>query len=362
MGLEIDDNYQALYQQLNEHSLEGDLLDIAWYRFKLCADAGLLLHCVPAVFGGHEDSFLSLCQAYESLGYHARDPGLTVSIHAHLWGCVFPIMMYGTEAQKQKYLPNLLNGETLGAYAFSEPQSWSKAVNMKSTAEKKDGTYILNAHKRFIVNCPISQLQIVYACVGDMVSAFIIEEEDEGIELLDMVATEGFITAAMGDLMLTNCKVDQSRVLGEIGEGKEMIRFTREMERVFIFSGLVGVLKWQLEEISVYVKARKVNHESITKFQTVDHKIAEMRIRLDSMRLWVHHCAQLKDNNEQITLDSAEAKVFCSEAYLKSSLAAMELVGAIGLASDDAARHGEAKPRSSSPQKGCLSAPLRDCA
>ncbi len=338
MGLEIDDNYQTLYQRLNEHSLDGDPLDIAWYRFKLCADSGLLLHCVPSEFGGHEDSFLSMCSAFESLGFHVRDPGLIVSIHAHLWGCVFPIMMYGTEEQKQKYLPGLLNGETLGAYAFSEPQSWTKAVEMKATAvldEKNKKQYVLNAHKRFIVNTPISQLQLVYACVDGMVTAFILDESDEGVELMDMVATEGFITASMGDLMVTDCRLDASRILGEIGEGKEMIRFTREMERVFMFAGLVGVLKWQLEEISVYVKSKKMSQQSLAKFQTVDHKISEMRVRLDTMRLWVNHCATLKDNQEQITLPSAEAKIYCSESYLKSTLEAMELVGAIGLASDD---------------------------
>jgi alkylation response protein AidB-like acyl-CoA dehydrogenase len=334
MSIDLDDNYQTLYQELNEFNIDIDPLDAAKNRLKICASAGFLLHTIPAAMGGHEDSFSNLCRVNESLGYHVRDPGLILSIHAHLWGCVYPIMLYGSDEQKQKYLPSLLSGEMIGAYAFNEPNPWSKAINMKSQAEKHQNLYKINAHKRFVVNCPISQVQIVYACIEGSVSAFLIEETDE-VELLDMLATEGFVNASMGDLMLTGCQLDESRLLGVIGEGKEMIRFTREMERVFVFSGLIGVLKWQLEEISVYIKTRKMHHKSSTYFQTVDHKVVNMRMRLDTMRLWVHYCASLKDKGEQITMESAEAKIFCAESFLQSTLEATELIGAIGVSTDD---------------------------
>lgn len=331
---DINDNYQKLYHRLNEFTLDMDYLDSAKQRFKMCAQSGIFLHAIPSIYGGHGDSFLNLCKVHESLGYHVRDPGLIISINAHIWGCIYPIILYGAQAQKKKYLAPLLNGDIIGAYAFNEPSPWMKAVNMKSCADSHNGIYNLNAHKRFVVNCPISNLQIVYLRTDKKVTSFLIEDRDN-VELLDMIATEGFINATMGDLMLTDCKLDHSRILGGIGEGKEMIGFTREMERVFIFAGLIGVLKWQLEEISVYVKTRRLHNHSPRYFQTIDHKIVNMKMRLDTMRLWVYHCANLKDNNNQITMESAEAKVYCSEAFLQSSIESTELMGAIGVSTDD---------------------------
>jgi alkylation response protein AidB-like acyl-CoA dehydrogenase len=331
MSLQIDDHYQELFQMLNTHELNEDDLQDSWYRFKLCSDSGLLLHAIPSLYGGNGDTFHTLCKAYEALGFFTRDPGLIISLQAHLWGIVFPIILYGTEEQKQKYIPSLIEGETIGGYAITEPDTGGGVTGLNATATKTSTGYTLNAHKRFITNAPIAKYILVYAYIEKDLCAFIVDVNDDGVEFYDVIATEGLITSPMGDVVLENCTIPEDRLVGSIGEGKAMAKFTREMIRSFIFSGIIGLMKWQLEQVSLYVNQRESNGSRLSTNQSVTHKIAEMRIRLDTMKLWIKRCAYLKDNNEAITLNSAQAKIYCSDAFLQSSLDTVQLMGAMGL-------------------------------
>lgn len=331
MALEVDDHYQELFHMLNSHELTDDDLQNAWYRFKLCSDSGFLLHAIPSEYGGNGDTFHTLCKAYEALGFFTRDPGLIVSLQSHLWGLLFPILLYGTEEQKHEYMPKLLEGEAIGGYAITEPDTGGGVACLNASAKKVKDGYKITAHKRFITNTPIAKYILLYAYVKKDLCAFIIDVEDEGVEFYDVMATEGLITAPMGDVLLEECFVPENRMIGDIGEGKAIAKFTREMERCFLYAGIGGLMKWQLEQISIYVNQRKSGGNIISSNQSVTHKIAEMKLRLDTVKLWIKRCAYLKDNNEAITLNSAQAKLYCSEAFLQSSLDTMQLMGAMGL-------------------------------
>ena len=332
MALQIDDHYQDLFSMLNQHGLNEDEFYNAWYRFKLCADSGLLLHGVPASYGGHSDSFYNLCKAYEALGFFSCDPGLVVSLQAHVWGILFPLVLYGSPRQKRDFIPALLDGDAIGGYAITEPDSGCTTTHLKASACREGDYYTINAHKRFIINAPIARYLLVYAYLQNELCAFLVDVEDPGVEFYDAIATEGLVTAPMGDVVLENCHLPAERMLGGPGEGRAIARFTREMERVFPFAGITGFMQWQLEQTSLYVNQKRSGSPSpLSSHESVGHTIANMRMRLDTCRLWVEHCARLKDDNQRITLSSAEAKVYCGEAFLNSAMDSVQLLGAMGL-------------------------------
>lgn len=139
----------------------------------------------------------------------------------------------------------------------------------------------------------------------------------------------------MGDVILENCLIPHARQLGKTGAGNMMIQQALELERAFIFAGICGIMDWQLETVIKFSRERKVNGAHLGKNQAIGHKIAEMKLRLDTIRLWVSECARLKDNNKRITLASAQTKLFAAEAFLQSSLDAVHILGSNGLMKDN---------------------------
>lgn len=311
----------------------GTSLEEAKTRFKACADKGLLRHALPETYGGYEDSFFDLVKAHERLGLHTQDPGLVLAINAHLWGAVFPLLKFGTPAQKDEWLPALLSAAAIGGHAITEPQAGSDVSGIEATAVKSDDEYILNGHKRYITNTPIADLLVIYAKVSDAagMSAFLVRSDDLGVDFQAAPTVKGCATAAMGDVVLTDCRLHKDRLLGKPGAGATMIQIAMGLERAFIFAGFTGVMEWQLDHVIKSVRMRKSGSGTLAEVQSVAHKIAEMKVRLDTSRLWLNRCAELLENGKRITLASAQTKLYASEAFLQSSLDAAHLLGAAGL-------------------------------
>ena len=139
--------------------------------------------------------------------------------------------------------------------------------------------------------------------------------------------------------------IPHSRQLGKTGAGNMMIQQALELERAFIFAGICGVMDWQLDSVIKFSRERKVNGTHLGKNQAISHKIADMKLRLDTIRLWVNECARLKDNNKRITLASAQTKLFAAEAFLQSSLDAVHILGSSALI--DRQPHGQTGQRRS---------------
>jgi alkylation response protein AidB-like acyl-CoA dehydrogenase len=296
----------------------------------------LLRHAVNEQYGGLGDSFRSLIRAHSELGLRTRDPGLLLAINAHLWGVVFPLLRFGTAQQQQDWLSGLLGGELIGGHAITEPQAGSDLNALLSTAVATKDGYRLQGHKRYITNAPLADVLVVYAKHegASSLSAFMVSRDDPGVEFRYGSGIKGCATASIGDVVLSDCEIPAERLLGKPGAGAVMLQLALEHERAFVFAGITGVMQWQLQRVTEYARSRSAGSDYLSGVQAVTHRIADMRLRLDTARLWIRECARLLDDGKRITLASAQAKLYASEAFLQSSLDAAHLLGASGLESE----------------------------
>ncbi len=302
-------------------------------RLLACARAGLLRHAVDAPHGGAGDGFHELVAAHEALGRRSRDPGLLLAVNAHLWGSVFALQKFGSAEQQAAWIPKLLDGRAIGGHAITEPDAGSDVQGLAATAVEDGDGFRLNGRKRFITNAPLADLLVVYARLGagGPLSAFLVQADDAGAGFLDGPVVQGCATASMGDVVLEDCRLPGTRLLGRAGAGATMIQLALELERAFVFAGLLGVMEWQLEKVTAWVRARPSGDGRLADVQAVAHRIAAMKLRLDTARLWIERCAALCEAGRRITLASAETKLYASEAFLDNSLDAVHLLGAAGL-------------------------------
>lgn len=300
-------------------------------RFLYCAKQGFLKHAIPEQYGGYGDHFANLINEHEALGKQCRDCGLLLSLNAHLWGAVFPILHHGDAEQRTAYLNKLLEGRLVGGHAITEIQAGSDLKGLTMTAEKSDRGFVLNGCKRFITNTPIADLLIVYARLDGQLTAFIVHSDDKGANFFDSPCVSGCRNATMGDVILENCSIPANRQLGKTGAGNMLIQQALELERAFIFAGICGVMSWQLQTVLQHSRERQVNGMHLGKNQAISHKIADMKLRLDGVKLWVNECARLKDAGQRITLTSAQTKLYAAEAFMQSSLDAVHILGGSGL-------------------------------
>lgn len=299
-------------------------------RLQQCGANGLFKHALPEQIGGASDGFQQLIEHHQQLGYATHDPGLILATNAHLWGTVFPLRKHASNEQINTWLPDLINGRMIGGHAITEAHSGSDPSTMHSQAIANQQGYLLNASKCYVTNAPIADLLIVYALLDQRPTAFIVCKDDDGFstETTTLQTCRG---ASMGKVILNNCQLDNSRILGKPGMGLQLIQQALELERAFIFAGISGVMQWQLEQVVEYSRQRQSGNVHLGKHQAVSHTIADMKLRLDTIQLWLEYCAKLCDNQQRITLASAQTKLYASETFLQSSLDAVHLLGARGL-------------------------------
>lgn len=310
---------------------EGVNIEEAKLRLKRCGKAGLFRHAVPEAFGGLGDGFENLCRDHELLGKKTRDPGLILAVNAHIWGSLFPLIRFGSDNQKGKLLPKLVSGELIGGHAITEPQAGSDTQAMQATAVATADGYTLNGCKRYITNAPIADILVVYAKYEGVISAFLVRNDDPGVSFADGPTVQGCATATMGDIALSDCQVPADRLLGKAGMGSIMIHLALELERAFIFSGIAGVMQWQLDEVVAFARTRQIKGAPLSDNQAISHRIAEMKLRLETVRLWVAKCANHCDRSKRITVESAATKWYASEAFLNSCLDSVQIFGTRGL-------------------------------
>lgn len=305
-------------------------------RLKQCGEAGLFRHAVAEEFGGLGDDFNSLCNDHELLGKQTRDPGLVLAANAHIWGAIFPLLRFGSDKQKSSLLPGLVSGELIGGHAITEPQAGSDTQAMQACAVATADGFELNGCKRYITNTPIADLLVVYAKYEGVISAFLVRHDDPGVTFSDGPTVQGCATATMGDIILSDCRIPADRLLGKAGMGSIMIHLALELERAFIFSGIAGVMQWQLDEAISFARTRQVKGAPLSDCQAISHRIAEMKLRLETVRLWVGKCADHCDRKKRIAVESAATKWYASEAFLSSSLDTVQIFGTRGLEGEHA--------------------------
>jgi alkylation response protein AidB-like acyl-CoA dehydrogenase len=327
--------------EFSRSELNGDVIrrdhDEAFWEegWKRCARFGVLSMPVPTEYGGLGLGITEVIAVMEGLGYGSRDQGLLFSINAHLWTNTLPILAYGTEEQKRKYLPALSSGELIGANGASEPDAGSDIFSMRTRAEKQGDRYILNGAKTFVSNAPVAGLFTVYATVdprlGAMgITAFLVERGTPGLAVARGLQKMGLRTSPMAEVVLDSCAVPAANRLGREGRGAAVFESSMEWERGCILANYLGMMRRQLETCIEYVRARKQFGKSIGKFQSVANRVVNMKVRLDTCRPLVYRIGWLKERNQPAMLEAAVAKLYVSECLVSSCQDALQIHGGYG--------------------------------
>lgn len=328
----IDFAQKELNQGLIERDRDGVLSRQNW---KKCAEFGITALPIPEQYGGADADIMTAMLTMEGLGYGCKDNGLIFGMNAQLWSVQMPILTFGSEELKQKYLPGLCNGDLIGAHGMSEPDSGSDAYALRTRARRVEGGYILNGTKTFVTNAPVSDLSVVFANVEPEkgmwgITAFIIETGTPGFTISRDIEKMGLRTSPMGELVLQDCFVPDSHRLGPEGAGSRIFNHSMEWERACILASNLGTMERQLEESIQYARDRLQGGQSIGKYQSVANRIVDMKVRLETARLVLYKVAWLKKMGKPAMLEAAIAKLYLSESFVESGLDAIRTLGGYG--------------------------------
>ena len=309
----------------------GEFSRTAW---KKAGQFGILGLMVPTEYGGSGADAVTLALALEQLGYACTDNGLLFSMNAHMWSCIAPIVRFGSEDQKQRYLPGLCDGTLIGVQAMTEPESGSDAFAMRTSAVARDESFVLNGSKTFITNAPVADVFIVFASTskrrGFGSSAFIVDRNTPGLSIGTPFDKMGLRTSPMSEVFFDDCAVPERALLGRVGAGMAIFNSSMEWERSFILATAVGTMQRQLERCIEYARTRRQFGEPIGKFQSIANKIVDMKLRVETSRLMLHRLAWLRSENRSTALESSMVKLHLSECFVQSSLDAIQIHGGYG--------------------------------
>ena len=315
-----------------EADREGRFDAQAWKR---CADFGIQGLNVPEEYGGQGADALTIAVAFEALGYACRDNGLLFSLGAQIWSCQSPLVRFGSEEQKRRYLPGLVDGSLVGVQGMTEPGSGSDAFSLGTTARATGAGYVLNGSKTFITNAPVADVFVVFASTNPErrsfgLSAFVVDRDTPGLEVGRTFDKMGLRTSPMSELRFDDCTVPVEALLGKEGAGMAVFNHSMEWERGLILAHAIGTMQRQLEQSVDYAKQRTQFGESIGSFQAVSHRLVDMRVRIESARLLLYRMAWSKSQGRKTGVDAAMVKLVISEAWLQSSLDALQTRGGYG--------------------------------
>ena len=307
--------------------------------WRKCGREGILGSFIPKTFGGRGYDMLTTIYMLEGLGYGCRDNGLTLALNGQLWSVQQPILQFGSEDQKRRFLPGLCSGEILAADGATEPEAGSDAMSIRTTATRCEGGYRLNGHKTYIGMAPIADFSLVFAATDPELkqwglSVFLVEQSSEGYWASPPVEKMGLRTVPMGDLRFKDCFVPEANRLGPEGAGGSIFANAMEWERAFIFASHVGAMHRQLDQCIAYANDRRQFGKQIGQFQSVSNRIADMRVRLETSRFLLYKLAWEKDRGRSTALESAMSKLHLSEAFVASSFDAIRIHGGRGFVSE----------------------------
>lgn len=322
--------------ELNDRLIERDHdSEFSWEGWKKCAKMGIQGLPVPQEYGGGGADILTTVCAFEALGYGCQDNGLIFSINAHMWTSEIPLLSFGTEEQKKRYLPKLASGEWIGNGAMTEPMSGSDAYSLRTQALRKGDHYVLNGTKTFITNAECADVIIAFANVDPSkdpkgVTAFIVEKGTPGLKVGKKLTKMGLRTSPMAELSFVDCEVPSENVLGKEGSGQAVFTASMEWERICIIASHIGTMQRLLETSVRYAKERKQFGKPIGKFPAVSDRIAEMDVRLETARLILYKAAWLKKIGRHALREASIAKLYVSEACIRTGLDAIQVHGGYG--------------------------------
>ena len=300
-----------------------------------CARFGLQGLPFPEQYGGGNSDILTTMLTMEGLGYGCLDNGLIFGMNAQMWSVQMPILTFGTDAQKRRYLPGLCDGTIIGAHGMSEPDAGSDAFSMRTGAERRDGGYVLNGTKTFVTNAPMCDVALVFATVNPArkmfgVTGFLVDRGTPGFSVGKHIDKMGLRTSPMSEIVLEDCFVPEENRLGKEGMGSRIFNDSMEWERSCILGSHLGVMQRLLERSIQQATDRHQFEQPIGHFQSVANRIVEMKLRLETARLLTYKVAWLKNAGQPAVMEAALAKLHLSECFVQSSLDAIRTFGGYG--------------------------------
>lgn len=321
-----------LVHNLVERDRDGIFIEENWQAI---AAKGIFGYYHPEKYGGRGQTVVTTVRILEALGYGCPDNGLTLAINGQMWAVQAPLAKWGTETQKEKYLTRLIDGSFKGAHGMTEAGAGSDSFNLSTTATKVDGGYLLNGQKIYVGLAPICDMILTFATVNPEigrwgVTAFIIDPDQDGVILSEPKEKMGLRTSPLGTIEYQDAFVPDENVLGREGAGAGIFSACMDYERSFMLASHVGSMARQLDETIAFANDRKLNGQSIGKHQAVSHRIANMKVRLETARLFLYKCASLVDQGNSIPMDASMANLVMSELFVENSLDAIRTHGGRG--------------------------------
>ncbi|MFD9885632.1 L-prolyl-[peptidyl-carrier protein] dehydrogenase [Streptomyces alboflavus] len=307
-------------------------------RWLLAGRQGLVGSVVPTAYGGSGLDPVTAAAVLEALGHGSPDTGFAFSVAAHLFAAVMPIVEFGTEGQKQRWLPALCSGERIAAHAITEPEAGSDTLALRTRAVREGDHYVLDGAKAFTTNAPVADVFVVQAATAPGggffgLTAFVVEADTPGLTVgppYDKVGLRGSPTA---DVRLDGCVVPASRVLGAEGAGASVFAGSMKWERTCLFAAYLGAMRRVLDSTVAHVKEREQFGVPIGGFQAVSHRVVDMTLALESARLLLREAARGLARGSEDEVAPALAKLAVSEAAVRIGLDAIQLQGALGVLS-----------------------------
>lgn len=292
---------------------------------------------VEEAFGGLGLGYLEHVVAMEEVSRASASVGLSYGAHSNL--CVNQIRRWGSQAQKERYLPKLISGEHVGALAMSEAGAGSDVVSMRLVARKVGDRYVLNGTKFWITNAPHADTLVVYAKTdadpsGKAITAFLIEKGFKGFKVSQKLDKMGMRGSDTGELVFEDCEVPEENVMGPLNGGVGVLMSGLDYERAVLAAGPLGIMQACLDVVLPYIRERKQFGKPIGSFQLMQGKVADMYVALNSARAYVYSVAKACDAGMTTRFDAAGAILMASENAVKVSLEAIQALGGAGYTKD----------------------------
>ncbi len=298
------------------------------------AELGMLGMIIPEEYGGAGFDSISYCLALEEIA--RADASVAVIVGVTNSVCCYPILCFGTEEQKEKYLVPLAKGEELGAFCLSEPQAGSDATNLKTRAAKDGPYFVINGTKSWVTNGGESDTHIVMAVTGETagkkeITAFIVEKEREGLVVSSVEHKLGQRASKTTELSLTDVRIPKENILGGIGNGMKVAFNSLDNGRIGIGSLSVGIAAAAFEEAREYAKDRVAFGKPIAEHQAIQFKLADMATEIEAARLMTLRAASMKDAGHKSTgVYASMAKLYASEMVNRVCGEAIQIHGGNG--------------------------------
>lgn len=303
---------------------------------------GLLGITVQEQFSGSNCGYLEHVIAMEEISRGSASIGLSYAAHSNL--CVNQIHNFGSISQKEKFLPKLISGQTVGALAMSEANAGSDVLSMQLTATKQDDYFILNGSKMWITNGSEANVIIVYAKTNSStntskknITAFIVTDDLPGLHKGPKIDKLGMRGSNTCELIFNNCKIPATNILGEENSGTAILLNGLIYERLVLAAGPIGIMQACLDLATSYIHERKQFNTAIGEFQLIQAKIADFYTNLNASRAYIYSLAKLADNNMLTNKDAASVLLFASEHATKMALDTIQILGGNGYCNEYAA-------------------------